>query len=95
MRHAIGLPPGPSLLRGSFAALALALGLTLSPSASAQSASPRPVVFVKADAPSGGDGGSWDRALSSLDQALAQHPGASIWIRAGELPTEQRGERAR
>ena len=91
MRRAIGLSSPPSLLRGCLAALALALGLTLTPSASAQSASPRPVVFVRADAPSGGDGGSWERALSSLDQALAQHPGASIWIARGSYRPSSAG----
>ncbi|HQH73305.1 MAG TPA: right-handed parallel beta-helix repeat-containing protein, partial [bacterium] len=43
---------------------------------------PPPVVYVRADAPKGGDGTSWDRALSSIGYALWLGP-KEIWVAGG------------
>ena len=40
-------------------------------------------VFVRADAPAGGDGSSWASAYQRLDTALAAHPGDEIWVARG------------
>ncbi|MBB5208008.1 choice-of-anchor Q domain-containing protein [Chiayiivirga flava] len=40
-------------------------------------------VFVRADAPAGGDGSSWASAYQRLDTALSAHPGDEIWVARG------------
>jgi hypothetical protein len=40
-------------------------------------------VFVRADAPNGGDGSSWATAYNRLDSALSAHPGDEIWVARG------------
>lgn len=40
-------------------------------------------VFVRADAPAGGDGTSWATAYNRLDTALSAHPGEDIWVARG------------
>lgn len=40
-------------------------------------------VFVRADAPNGGDGASWATAYNRLDTALSGHPGEDIWVARG------------
>lgn len=40
-------------------------------------------VFVRADAPDGGNGSSWANAYNRLDAALAGHAGEEIWVARG------------
>lgn len=40
-------------------------------------------VFVRADAPDGGNGSSWANAYNRLDTALAGHAGEEIWVARG------------
>jgi predicted outer membrane repeat protein len=40
-------------------------------------------VFVRADAPNGGNGSSWANAYNRLEVALFAHPGEEIWVARG------------
>lgn len=55
-------------------ALALLLGLPIAGQSQ---------VFVRANAPDGGNGSSWVSAYNRLDVALASQPGAEIWVAQG------------
>lgn len=56
--------------------LSLALFISLPVTGQAQ-------VFVRADAPNGGNGGSWATAYNRLELALSAHAGAEIWVARG------------